>query len=188
MSNSLPTVRKFFGEIYYDKTEEELHQIIKEKLAEIASNVARHAIMDWRPVQDANPYDVNPSYLSCHDLVTIIGFLERYESHEWGEVFLYKFRQYITELHNTGGWTQMFRAWSDDPRKEDNRVTSRRHEGGSDQMMFKDKRDYDEWFANQQKKDIISDALGERDIGHDPRSKNQIRILHNKKRNGVGHA
>ena len=49
------------------------------------------------------------------------------------------------------------------------------------------KKDYDEWFANQQKKDLLSDALGERGIGVDPGSGGRIRIV-GKKGNGVGHA
>ena len=184
---SRPSVKKFFGHIYYEKTEEELQQIIKEKMADVCRDATKHILKDWRPVQDNDPFDPNPTWLSCHDLVTIIGFLERYDSHEWGEVFLFKFRQYITELHNTGGWDQMFRDWDHDYRKKDHKVTSRRVEGDRNDTMFKNKKDYDEWFANQQKKDLLSDALGERGIGVDPGSGGRIRIV-GKKGNGVGHA
>lgn len=181
------TSDKFYGKIYYEKEEEELHEIINEKLGLISSSVARHIINFWRPTKEADPYDPNPSYLSVHDLITIIEFLERYDTEEWAEVFLLKFQHYINELKNTGGWTQMFQAWGDDPRKNDNRVTSRRVENSN--LMFKDKKDYAEWFESQKQKDLLADALKERGIGHEPSRINyKHNILPRKKRNGVGHA
>ena len=72
--------------------------------------------------------------------------------------------------------------WADDPRKDDSRVTSRRVENGN--LMFKDKKDYDEWFQEQKQKDLLADALREGDGS----SRNQINILPRKKRNGVNHA
>ena len=78
---------KFFGKIYWDKSREELHKIIEEKLSLIASNVARHMIMDWRQLADSNVHDPNPTHVGEHDLITMIEFLERYDTEEC-EVFL----------------------------------------------------------------------------------------------------
>jgi len=176
------TSGKFFGKIYYEKDETELHQIIQEKLGNISHAVARHIITCWRPTAEVDVYDPNISPLSMHDLITVLEFLERYETEEWAEIYLLKFQQYINELKNTGGWTQMFQEWADDPRKDDSRVTSRRVENGN--LMFKDKKDYDEWFQEQKQKDLLADALREGDGS----SRNQINILPRKKRNGVNHA
>ena len=174
---------KFFGKIYYDKSEDELHKIIEEKLSTIANSVARHIIMDWRPVQDADPYDPNPSRLGEHDLITICEFLQRYTTEDWAEVFLLKFVQYINEIKNTGGWTQMRRAWPTDERKDDPSITSRREEDGS--LLFKDKADHEQWLLSQERKNLITDALGDRGIGDDNYKKT---YWTKKKRNGVGHA
>jgi hypothetical protein len=173
---------KTYGKIYYEKDETELHQLIQEKLGNISHAVARHIITCWRPTAEVDVYDPNISPLSMHDLITVLEFLERYETEEWAEIYLLKFQQYINELKNTGGWTQMFQEWADDPRKDDSRVTSRRVENGN--LMFKDKKDYDEWFQEQKQKDLLADALREGDGS----SRNQINILPRKKRNGVNHA
>lgn len=173
---------KTYGKIYFEKDETELHQIIQEKLGTISDAVARHIITCWRPKADVDVYDPNISPLSMHDLITVIEFLERYETEEWAEIFLLKFQQYINELKNTAGWTQMFQAWGEDTRKDDSRVTSRRVENGN--LMFEDKKDYDEWFQDQKQKDLLADALREGDGS----SRNQINILPRKKRNGVNHA
>ena len=179
------TSDKFFGKIYYDKSEEELHQIIEEKLALIAKGVSWQIIQNWRNTCEADPYDPNASRIGEHDLITIIEFLGNYSSEDWAEVFLLKFVQYINEVKNTGGWTQMYRAWEDDPRKDDPRITSRRKENGH--LLFENKQDHEQWYANQEKKNLIADALGERGIGHDPAA-NSKKYFIAKKRNGVGHA
>ena len=181
------TSDKFFGKIYFDKSEEELHQIIEEKLALIAKGVSWQIIQNWRNTCEADPYDPNASRIGEHDLITIIEFLGNYSSEDWAEVFLLKFVQYINEIKNTGGWTQMFRGWETDERKSDPRITTRRQEDGN--LLFKDRQDRDQWFANKQKQHLITDALGDRGIGNDPGStQNKYFILPNKKRNGVGHA
>ena len=176
---------KFYGKIYWDKTQEELHEIIHQKLRVLADCVAKHMIMDWRSLADSNVHDPNPTHVGEHDLITMIEFLERYDTEEWGEVFLSKFVQYINEVKNTGGWTQMYRAWEDDPRKDDPRITSRRKENGH--LLFENKQDHEQWYANQEKKNLIADALGKRGIGHDPAA-NSKKYFIAKKRNGVGHA
>jgi len=181
------TSDKFYGKIYYEKEDEDLHEIICERLSFISRMVAVHIVNYWRPTKDADPYDPNPSHISNHDLITIIEFLEHYETEEWAELFLLKFQHYINELKNTAGWTQMFKAWGDDPRKNDYRVTSRRVENSN--LMFKDKKDYDEWFESQKQKDLLADALKERGIGYDPSATNYkhnvLKKLGKKKTNGV---
>ena len=144
---------KFYGKIYWDKTQEELHEIIHQKLRVLADCVAKHMIMDWRSLADSNVHDPNPTHVGEHDLITMIEFLERYDTEEWGEVFLAKFWHYLNELN----------------------------------LLFENKQDHEQWYANQEKKNLIADALGERGIGHDPAA-NSKKYFIAKKRNGVGHA
>ena len=71
---------KFYGKIYWDKTQEELHEIIHQKLRVLADCVAKHMIMDWRSLADSNVHDPNPTHVGEHDLITMIEFLERYDT------------------------------------------------------------------------------------------------------------
>ena len=77
----------------------------------------------------------------------------------------------------------MRRAWPTDERKDDPRITSRREEDGN--LLFKDKADHEQWLLSQERKNLITDALGDRGIGDDNYKKT---YWTKKKRNGVGHA
>jgi len=51
--------------------------------------------------------------------------------------------------------------------------------------LFKDKADHEQWLLSQERKNLITDALGDRGIGDDNYKKT---YWTKKKRNGVGHA
>tara|TARA_B100000315_G_scaffold241253_1_gene261961 strand:+ start:131 stop:619 length:489 start_codon:yes stop_codon:yes gene_type:complete len=140
----------------WEKSDKELEEIIKIKLKMISEGIYFDILKNWRrkPVKstigDPNTFDLIQA-----DLVLLVMFLEQYAATEYSELYQLKFKQYINELFDTGGWIQTIRAWEDDPRFE--RRDQIRKDNGD--LVFDTEDEYLEYLKSKKLKDSIADAI-----------------------------